>query len=135
MNFSTDYLLSNTFAKLAPSNIHGIGLFAIRDIPFGQKLFEQILDDNDYIFLKKGDLEVFDIEIQNLIKSLYILEEKGVWIQKTGLNHLDYSYYINHSNEPKLIYIQNKNYYLPKRDIKKGEELTYDYNEVQDSIW
>ena len=135
MNFSTDYLLSNTFAKLAPSNIHGIGLFAIRDIPFGQKLFEQILDDNDYIFLKKGDLEVFDIEIQNLIKSLYILEEKGVWIQKTGLNHLDYSYYINHSNEPNLIYIQNKNYYLPKRDIKKGEELTYDYNEVQDSIW
>ena len=135
MNFSTDYLLSNTFAKLAPSNIHGIGLFAIRDIPFGQKLFEQILDDNDYIFLKKGDLEVFDIEIQNLIKSLYILEEKGVWIQKTGLNHLDYSYYINHSNEPNLIYIQNKNYYLPKRDIKKGEELTYDYNEVSDSIW
>ena len=131
----TKYLLSNTFAKLAPSNIHGIGLFAIRDIPFGQKLFEQILDDDDYIFLKNKDLEVFDIEIQNLIKSLYILEEKGVWVQRTGLNHLDYSYYINHSDTPNLTYIQNKNYYLPKRDIKKGEELTYDYNEVQDSIW
>ena len=131
----TNYLLSNTFAKLAPSNIHGIGLFAIRDISFGQKLFEQILDDNDYIFLKNEDLQIFDIEIQNLIKSLYILEEKGVWIQRTGLNHLDYSYYINHSDEPNLTYIQNKNYYLPKRDIKKGEELTYDYNEVQDSIW
>tara|TARA_Y100000114_G_scaffold14195_1_gene11498 strand:+ start:719 stop:1120 length:402 start_codon:yes stop_codon:yes gene_type:complete len=131
----TKYLLSNTFAKLAPSNIHGIGLFSIRDIPFGQKLFEQILDDDDYIFLKNKDLEVFDVEIQNLIKSLYILEEKGVWVQRTGLNHLDYSYYINHSDEPNLIYIQNKNYYLPKRNIKKGEELTYDYNEVQDSIW
>ena len=131
----TNYLLSNTFAKLAPSNIHGIGLFAIRNIPFVQKLFEQILDDDDYIFLKKEDLELFDKEVQNMVKSLYILEEKGVWVQRTGLNHLDYSYYINHSDEPNLTYIQNKNYYLPKRDIKKGEELTYDYNEVQASIW
>ena len=131
----TNYLLSNTFAKLAPSNIHGIGLFAIRNIPFGQKLFEQILDDDDYIFLKKEDLELFDKEVQNMVKSLYILEKNGVWIQKTGLNHLDYSYYINHSDKPNLSYIHSKNYYLPKRNIKKGEELTYNYNEVSDSIW
>ena len=130
-----NYLLSNTFAKLAPSDIHGIGLFAIRNIPFGQKLFEQILDDDDYIFLKKEDLELFDKEVQNMVKSLYILEKNGVWIQKTGLNHLDYSYYINHSDKPNLSYIHSKNYYLPKRDVIKGEELTYNYNEVSDSIW
>ena len=74
----TNYLLSNTFAKLAPSNIHGIGLFAIRNIPFGQKLFEQILDDDDYIFLKKGDLELFDEEIQNVIKNDELKKQKEI---------------------------------------------------------
>lgn len=44
-----DYLNNSVFAKLGPSKIHGIGVFAIRDIPKGQYLKYKGFIHNNFI--------------------------------------------------------------------------------------
>ena len=73
-------LKDNTYCRLQPSPIHGIGVFAIKDIPDGVNPFSDSLFTDD-ILIKHEELEVLDREVKDLVYTLYMSDENGVYFQ------------------------------------------------------
>ena len=106
---------------VAPSRIHGRGLFATRKIPAnswvmkyeGEKIDRREGRRRDRFYLSIGYNALFDAETH------YI----------DGLIGGNDSIYINHSTKPNLEAILHRGgvWFRSLRDITKGEELTFDY--------
>ncbi len=105
---------------LKPSDIHGVGVFAIRDIKKGEKLYTHGSPEKKLYKLK--DWKGMIPEVKALICQRWLLAERGgtflsphddVWLNS----------FLNHSDEPNM----EKQTDTAFRDIKKGEEITIDY--------
>lgn len=109
--------------KLKESEIHGIGLFAGRDISKGEKIYtgNEKLD----LFLSEEECSKLARDEQNTIKHYgYFDKEKHKW-------HLSFDdiRFCNHSSDGNIT-LKEKSL-VAKRDIAKGEELTQDYREFE----
>src|SRR5690349_11488948 len=64
-----EYLNNTVWAKLGPSPIHGVGVFAIRDIPLGTKITDHGLSAPNFeiITLTEDEFEKVHPAIQNLL--------------------------------------------------------------------
>jgi SET domain-containing protein len=108
--------------KLAPSSIHGVGVFAMRDIKKGEKLYTDIIPhqfDLPYSMFKK-----LDPEISEILLGHFPLITKG--------SHFMYpvnkmSAYLNHSMRPNYDAISDE----ALEDIPKGKEITEDYRKIE----
>ena len=119
--------LKNTYCRLMPSKIEGVGVFAVRDIPKGKNPF---LGTKKQKWTKFGMTELanLDKEILNLIDSFFVIRNNGtVYISESGLNGMDISYYLNDSKKPNVKTIDDGENFVTLRKIKKGEELTVAY--------
>ena len=122
-------LLKNTYCRLKPSKISGVGVFAIKDIPKGVKLFSGQIDERWYKF-KITELKKLDPETMAMIDDFFVIEKDGtVKIPKSALNGIDMSFYVNHSKKPNAKPIDNGFTFVAARDIKKGEEITANYGQ------
>lgn len=108
--------------KLAPSTIHGVGVFAIRDIDKGEKMYM------DAIF------HSFDIPYKEFNKLRPEIAEQILerWPNISVGSHFLYpdtriSAYLNHSEDPNYDNKEDK----AIRDIKIGEEITEDYRNIE----
>ncbi|HLC63151.1 MAG TPA: SET domain-containing protein [Candidatus Nanoarchaeia archaeon] len=119
--------LKNTYCRLKPSNIEGVGVFAIRDIPQGVNPLPES-KNQVWITLEEKELKEIPKEVFELINSFFVIEKnKQVEIPEQGLNGMDISFFVNHSKSPNLE-TKDKGYnFITLRKIKKGEELTVDY--------
>jgi SET domain-containing protein len=111
----------NVYTRLKPSALHGVGVFAIRNIPKGTQLF----DGNEEI------IWIGETQIAHLPRSLRQMYE-GFCIIKDGrygcplnFNNLTMAWYLNDSATPNVIVDDNYNMWTI-RDIAEGEELTID---------
>jgi len=120
-----NHLVRTVWCTLKPSPIHGIGVFAIRDIPQGTKVIWEY-DTVEVVTLSKADFTTLPVEIQTEIL------HRTVFVEGEPLTFLDpncvtnYRSYMNHSATPNTDGIHSL------RDIKKGEELTEDYTTMGD---
>lgn len=119
---------SNVYTRLAPSKIHGVGIFAIKDIPKGKNVFGS--DNSKMIWVDKKIVKKQTSEIQKLYDDFCVI--KG---DKYGcpdnFNNLTVDWYLNNSKKPNVRC--NKNYdFIAMRVIKKGEELTANYSTYSD---
>ena len=136
-------LRNQVFCRIGPSHIHGVGVFAIRDIPKGAELFktsnnsmgENRVEGDDIIDLSEEDLKGLEEEVINVIKSNFVKCHLGTYsLPEGGPNDLFWGYYINHSSLPNLTFKVDEEdkrgfvKFVTSRDVKKGEELTQDYN-------
>ena len=125
-------ILKNTYCRLKPSKIGGVGVFAIRDIPENTNPFYGIKEAKWHKF-NISELKNLDKEILELINDFFVIEEdETVLIPEFGLNGIDISFFLNHSKNPNLKTIDEGFNFITLREIKKGEELlvsygTYDY--------
>lgn len=119
-----DLLNGEVRTKLAPSKIHGVGLFALRDIPKGTKLGA---DRTPILFtLTHAQCKKLRPEIRDEILGQWpqiVNGSKFCW-PTTRLQA-----YVNHSDDPN---------YNPFTDtvsceIKEGEEITEDYRLIKNS--
>ncbi len=113
--------------KLAPSKLHGIGVFAGQDIPKDFCVVEAspLLDIN----LSKEEFEsLADNERQEIMHHGHYDKVLDKW-------HVDFDMirFANHSDHPNLKQKYNdKGYYIQSlRDVKKGEELTINYEDFE----
>lgn len=120
------HLQADVYCRLMPSKIHGVGVFAIRDIPKGISPFAGSHIYKEVIF-SKDELRNLHPEVKKIINDFLISEGTKVFIPSFGLNGIDISFFINHSNSP-TIFVDKKGIFRAMKDIHKGEELTYDYN-------
>lgn len=109
-----------------PSPSHGVGVFAVSDIPVNTDPFPgcwngryHSIPDEDIRELKEG--------VQEMVRA-YCVFRDGAWcVPQIGFNRLDISFFINHSDSPNVATDDGERF-RALRDIKKGEELYVDYN-------
>lgn len=120
--------LTNTYCRLRPSKIAGVGVFAIRNIPKNKKIFLGQINEQWYKF-KMSELENLDNEIINMVDDFFVIEKDNtVKIPASGLNGMDMSFYVNNSKKPNVKTSDNGFTFVSLREIKKGEEITVAYN-------
>lgn len=111
------------------SKVHGKGVFARKDIPKGTKIIEYV---GNIVSSKEG-LRIYEEQLKKSketgVGAVYIFQLN----RKQDIDGdvpWNPAKYINHSCNPNCKYkiINNHIWIFSIRDIKKGEELNYDYN-------
>lgn len=116
------------YTRIGQSNIHGVGLFAIRPIRKGTHIFYG--DDEDIIWVRAKKLKSLPKEIKRLYEDFCIKKDDFYGCPK-NFNLLTPAWYLNHSDKPNIGCDKLYNFFA-LRDIKKGEELTVDYRKYSD---
>ncbi len=118
----------NEYCEARPSRIHNMGLFARKDIPEGAKVIEYV---GEKITKKESNRRGLELE-EKAKKS----GGGAVYIFELNKRHdidgsVDYNYarFANHSCDPncETDCIRGRIWITALREIKKGEEITYDY--------
>ena len=115
-------LLNNVVkTRIAPSSIHGVGIFAITNILKGTKLY---LDNRpDMYSLKYENFNLLAPKVKELILSRWpSIVEGSRFIYPDACNMA----YMNHSDDSNYDNVSNET----KRDIMDGEEITEDYRNI-----
>ncbi|MFA5877757.1 MAG: SET domain-containing protein [Candidatus Staskawiczbacteria bacterium] len=119
--------LKATYCCIMPSQIHGVGVFALKDIPKNQNPFRGVAKLKWYKF-KISDFKDFGKDLIGMIDGFWGFEKNGeIWIPEFGLNGMDISFFLNNSKKPNVKTIDKGTNFLTLRKIKKGEELTVFY--------
>ncbi|MBM3893390.1 SET domain-containing protein [Candidatus Dependentiae bacterium] len=116
---------------LRPSAVHGLGVFAVYDIPAGALLF------NNTGCLRKVETKMVPVEWQKYC--IHLNEHESVVPHQ--FDRMEIGWFINHSDQPNIAHkilapaaelmaneAIRKVYSL--RSIKAGEELLIDYNDL-----
>lgn len=118
-----EYLNNTVWATLRPSE-HGIGVFAIRDIPKGTQITDHSTRSrNDGVVCVHVDaFPKIHPEIRKLIldRTMFPKDEKLLVFPSPNSEQTLRSF-MNHSDTP------NSDGEITLRDIKEGEEITEDY--------
>jgi len=125
-------LANNTWVMIKPSGIHGIGVFAIRDIPAGcREMFSKEMGEWTTITrTEAGELPAY---AKDMVENYCLYDEANYFIPAKGFKTIDISLFLNHSDTPNIISVNDGEYFETTRDIRNGEELFVDYGEIVDS--
>jgi SET domain-containing protein len=124
-------LSNNTYVMLKPSPIEGIGVFAIQNIPKGCREMFTNPDVNDkWITVSKKEVATLPGHAQFIVGNYCLYDDENYFIPDNGFKKIDVSLFINHSETPNIISINDGDYFETIRDIKNGEELVIDYGEI-----
>lgn len=116
----------NVYTRLMPSKIHGVGVFAIRDIPKNTIIFNEEEAAKEEISVSKEAIKELDSEIKKLYEDFCVTENNRYTYCPDSFDLVTVAWYVNHSKNPNVKYGRDDNF-VALRDIKKGEELTADY--------
>ena len=121
-----DHLRDDVYCKLGVSGIHGIGVFAIRDIPKGTAPLRSMVS-NKGIKFSRIELKKVPSSVRKHLSRFCLVEKGRVFAPEIGLNAVNVSIYLNHSKKPNLRF-DDKDVLRAVRDIERGDELTIDYD-------
>lgn len=120
--------LENTYCRLKTSPHHGVGVFAIRDIPKNFNPFEG-LKRQKWTEIDIDELRHLKKDVMRMIDDFYVIEKNGkVEVNEGGLNGMDISYFFNDSKTPNVKRVKGGHEVITLRKIKKNEELTIAYS-------
>lgn len=113
------YIVS-TEVRLSP--IHGLGVFALKSIVFGDTVwrFDPIIDR----IIRQDEISYLPSHVQEYLRVRSTTDIDGHYRIS-----LDSNQYTNHSYEPNLIWDFDSYIFSADRDIEVGEELTKDYRQ------
>lgn len=120
------HLREDVYCKVAASDIHGVGVFAIRAIAKGVNPFKGIKSYRE-VRVSRRELQSVPHRVRALINTFCYSENGTVLIPEFGLNRMDIAFYVNHSTNPTISFAKN-GFLKTKRAIAAGEELTMDYD-------
>jgi len=122
-------LSQETYAALKPSAVHGIGVFAIRDIPKGcRAIFSRNV--GEWIKLPIAEVEKLPEHSRSLIETYCLYDETDYYVPDYGFKVMDIVNYLNHSSDPNIISVNDGEYFEALKDIPAGEELFVDYGKI-----
>ena len=112
--------------KIGPSKIHGIGIFADEFIPKGTIVWK-FVPGFDLKLTKEGVKKLPEPAREFFLNYCYLSYDTGYYILCT-----DNARFYNHSKNPNTTGVdledtENEGGDIATRDIKEGEEITYDY--------
>jgi len=121
--------LEKVYCRIAPSQIHGVGVFAIRDIPNDINPFNNSFMAQEAIVVNKNKIKDLGPEILSLLHDQHPTSDPNEQIVSNFPNQLIWTNYINYTNNPNIELMTNGEW-KTLRDIKKGEELLEDPNRL-----
>lgn len=124
-------LVHHTYVMLRPSAAAGIGVFALRPIPKGcRDMFSKPDATDEWISVNKKEVNELPHHAKQLIENYCLFDADKYYVPKKGFKELDVSLFLNHSDAPNIISIDDGNYFEALRDISEGEELFIDYGTI-----
>lgn len=112
------YLNNGIWCRIGVSNIAGVGIIAIRDIPADTNPFTK----TDYFEISKNDLDKIEENVRKyIIEMIPIIDGKLKIVNPNSFAEM--RLFINHSKTPNYNWSTEKTI-LP---IKNGEEITTNY--------
>jgi len=129
-----DELTNHTYIMLKPSAVAGIGVFAIKNIPRGcRDMFSKPDVQDTWTKLSKAEVELLPQHAKLVIENYCLYDAENYYVPDHGFKKVDLSLFLNHSDSPNIISIEEGNYFEAIRDIANGEELFIDYGEIVDN--
>ncbi len=111
----------NVYTRLKPSTIHGVGVFAIRNIKKGTLLFDS---SEEIVWVDEREIPHLSKTLRELYEDFCIIKN-GKYGCPANFNNLTMAWYLNDSREPNVMVDEDYNMWAI-RDIVEGEELTID---------
>ena len=122
-------LSEEIYAVLKPSPVHGIGVFALRDIPKGcRNIFSKNI--GEWIKLSIAAIEQLPEHSRNLVETYCLYDDENYYVPDYGFKVMDLVNYLNHSATPNIISINNGECFEALTDISAGTELLINYGEI-----
>jgi SET domain-containing protein len=119
-------LANETFVALKPSTIHGIGVFALKDIPKGcRDIFSK--NEINWVKIPINDVEQLPDHSKNLVETYCLYDAEYYFVPSHGFKMVDMVNYLNHSPNPNIIPIDEGEQYEALFDIPAGTELLVNY--------
>ena len=125
-------LATDTYVMIRPSPVEGIGVFAIRHIPKGCRT---IFSSNNiyqeaYIKISHREVAALPAHSKTLIETYCLYDEENYYVPENGFKKMDLVNFLNHSEEPNIISINEGEFFETIRDINEGEELFVNYGDL-----
>ncbi len=119
----------DTFLMIQPSPLHGIGVFALRTIPKGQRgMFSKGI--GEWIPVSKKEVAQLPQHAINLVENYCLYDEENYFIPDYGFKVMDLVNFLNHSDTPNIISINEGEDFEANSDIAAGEELLINYGDI-----
>ena len=126
-------LQADNYVMLKPSPVHGIGVFAIKDIPKGcRSIFSK--GTGGWVRLSFEEVEQLPPHSRNLVETYCLYDETHYFVPDYGFKLMDLVLYLNHSSTPNIASVNEGEEFEALRDIKEGEELLVDYGTIADGL-
>jgi hypothetical protein len=125
-------VLADCYCRLQPSSIHGIGVFAIRDIPRRTNPFGTLerYARPGYVRITEQELRLLPVRLAGMIRALFVPTDGTMFVPTCGTNIVYLIAYLNHSAAPNLSTEDGFNF-LARRKIRSGEELTRRLSDIR----
>jgi hypothetical protein len=141
-------VLEQTHVKIAPSNVGGVGVTAIRSIKQGTDPFPNTGSDRPYVMLSYEEISHLHEKIRGMIQDFHLVTGKTYDFSKPmdfrpqdkfpvpvdGLNNMNVSWFLNHDGHNPNVGVDPAqtgglwSRFVTLRDVHEGEELRYNYN-------
>jgi SET domain-containing protein len=117
------------FTRICQSKIHGVGVFAIRDIPKYTYIFTG--DNSKMVWVNKTVVDKQEPNIKKLYDDFCVIKGDKYYCPD-NFNNMNIGWFLNESKEnPNVGCDENYDFYA-LNDISKGEELTLSYTTFSD---
>jgi len=122
-------LQSDTYVMIKPSPLDGIGVFAIKDIPKGcRTMFSKNI--GEWIKIPKAEVELLPVHSKILIETYCLYDAENYFVPDYGFKVMDLVNFLNHSDEPNIISINDGESFEAIIDIPAGQELLINYGDI-----
>ncbi len=94
-----DHLVNDVYCKLGVSGIHGIGVFALREIPVGTAPLKSLVTNKEIKF-SRTEMKNVPSSVRKHLAMFCLIEKGRVFAPEIGMNAVNLSVYLNHSKQP-----------------------------------
>jgi SET domain-containing protein len=131
-------LENHIFCRIQRSAIHGVGVFAVKEIPKGT---EPLITFNEVDAIPVPESEIMDNPkisdaVKEMVRAFYVIRDGNIYCDDRSFNEINISYFLNHAASPNLDTIERneETHFIANRDIHVGEELTSDQSTYSDTL-
>jgi SET domain-containing protein len=122
-------LRDNLFIMLKPSRIAGIGVFAIADIKKGQRnIFSN--DKSEWLKISREEIATLPQHSQKVVENYCLYDDENYYVPENAFKVVDLVMFLNHSDDPNIISINDGEDFEAIKDIPEGTELLIDYGGI-----